>query len=169
MDKVDIWKHIKAITPSSMTVFIETPIFMESNLKYLPYTSSDRGCFAYPSEDGLKLTNRGYYTAKEAVESMIKVAEFFITNKEKLQRFYVEYNNMKGVVTKDYEEAKARTLTESDWRKHARLIREQFELETKLRSLFVNMYRREFGKGVPVIDEEYYGELEAMSRKQSEF
>ena len=152
-----------------MTVFIETPMFMESNLKYLPYTSSDRGCFAYPSEDVLKLTNRGYYTAKEAVESMIKVAEFFITNMEKLQRFYVEYNHMKNIITKDYEEAMIRTRTETDWHKHSTLIREQFSIETKIRALFVNMYRREFGKGVPVIDEEYYGELEAMSRKQSEF
>lgn len=149
-----------------MTVFIETPMYMESNLKYLPYTSNDRGSFTYPSEDGLKLTNRGYHTAKEAVESMIKVAKFFITNKEKLQRFYVEYNNTKGVVTKDYEEAKARALTESDWRKHAGLIREQFSIETKIRALFVNMYRREFGKGVPVIDEEYYLELETMSKNK---
>lgn len=168
MDKVDITKHIKSITQGSMTVFIDTPMYIESNLMYIPYTANDQGSFAYPSEDGLKLTNCGYYTAKDAVESMITVAEFFLSNKERLKWFYTEYNEMRSIISKAYEEAKIRTRTESDWRKHSMLIKEHSKIETKIRSLFINMYRKEFGNDIPVIDEEYYMELEAMSLKQSE-
>ena len=168
MEKTDTWKHLKAITPGSMTVFIDTPMYMEGSLKYVPFFANDCGGFAYPSDDGLKLSARGYYTVKEAVESMTRVAEFYTSHREELIQFYAEYNRENRRLSDELAAAKTRTRTETDWRKHASLIREQFEIDKKHQGLFREMYQMRFGEKVPVIDEEYCRELDIISKRTKE-
>ena len=159
MKEVEIMNHIKDLTPASMKVFIDMPFHMEEHIKYMPFFANDNIGFAKPKDDGWQLTNRGYHTAKDAVESMTRVGLFFFLYKKELQEFYTEYSKEKSRVTEELRVAKERTRSDTDWRNHATLMKEQMEIDKKLQSQFRNMYSEWFGKKAPVIDEEYYYNL----------
>lgn len=84
---------------------------------------------------------------------------------EELRKFYDEYNKAKKIADEELAAATQRTRSETDWRKHAPLIREQFEVQKKVDSLFGNMYREWFGKCAPVLSEEGFDELKKLSEK----
>ncbi len=161
MDELEIMNHIKDLTPASMIVFIDMPFHWEETLRYMPFFAHDNFGFAKPKDDGWQLTNRGYHTAKEAVESMTREGLFFSLYKKELQEFYTEYSKKESRVAEELRVAKERTRSDTDWRNHATLLKEQMKIDKKLQSLFPNMYSAWFGKKAPVIDEEdYYNLLE---------
>lgn len=152
MGKNEIKKHIKDLTPGAMTVFVDFPFHMESHLKSFKFTRYDNSNFM--TEDLSDLSLKGYCWAKDEVKEMTRTGLFFLLYEKELRQFYVEYNRAKRVADEELEAATQRTRSETDWRKHAPLIREQFEVQKKVDSLFGNMYREWFGKCAPVISED---------------
>ena len=165
MEKTEILKHIKNLTPKSMTVFIDSPIHMESDLKFVPFFANDHIGLAIPRKNGLNPTNRGLYMARKAVESMTKAGLFYVSHREELMLFYAEYSVERERISNELDAAKTKTRTDPDWRNHARLIREQFDINKRLQTLFLEMYRVRFDKDSPVIYEDYFREIEKMSLK----
>jgi len=163
MDELEIMNHIKDLTPGSMTVFVDFPFYMERHLRCLPYTRYDYSRFI--SDDGSRLSLRGYGMARSAIEDMTRIGLFFLLYEEKLRQFYVEYNKAKKVADEELEAATHRTRSETDWRKHAPLIRAQFEVRKKVDSLFRDMYREWFGKCSPVLSEKEIDNLKKLSAK----
>lgn len=106
------------------------------------------------NDDLTDLSVKGFCWAKNAVESMTATALFFLLYENQLRTFYYEYNKAKKIADDELEAATQRTRAETDWRKHAPLIREQFEVQKKVDSLFGEMYREWFGKCAPEISEE---------------
>lgn len=152
MGKIEIMKHIKDLSPSEMTVFIDFPYHRETHLKSFKFTRYDYSDFM--SDDLTDLSLKGFCWAKSAVESMTVTALFFLLYEEELRKFYVEYNKAKKKADEELAAATQRTRSETDWRKHAPLIREQFEVKKKVDSLFLNMYQEWFGKCAPIISED---------------
>lgn len=163
MGKIEIMKHIKDLSPSEMTVFVNFPFYMERHLTCLPFTRDDYSRFI--SDDGSRLSLRGSGMAKSAIEDMTRIGLFFLLYEEELRHFYGEYNKAKKIANEELDAATQRTRSETDWRKHAPLIREQFEVQKKVDSLFGNMYREWFGKCAPVLSEEGIDELKKLSEK----
>lgn len=152
MEKIDIMKHVKDLTPSEMTVFIDVPFHRETHFRSFKSTRYDNRDFM--NDDLTDLSVKGFCWAKNAVESMTATALFFLLYEDQLRKFYDEYNIAKKKADDELEAATQRTRSEADWRKHAPLIREQFEVHEKVDSLFEEMYREWFGKCAPIISEE---------------
>ena len=145
-------KHVKDLTPSEMTVFIDFPFHRETHLRSFKFSRYDNRDFM--NDDLTDLSVKGFCWAKNAVESMTATALFFLLYENELREFYDEYKKAKKIADEELEAATQRTHAETEWRKHAMLIREQFEVQKKVDALFRNMYREWFGKCSPVISEE---------------
>lgn len=152
MGKNEIMKHIKDLTPGAMMVFVDFPFYMEMHLKSFKFTRYDNSNFM--TEDLSDLSLKGYCWAEDVVKDMTRTGLFFLLYEKELRQFYVEYNRAKRVADEELEAATQRTRAETDWRKHAPLIREQFEVKKRVNSLFGIMYREWFGKCAPVISED---------------
>ena len=158
--KKEIMKHIKDLTPGAMTVFVDFPFYMESHLKNFRFTRDDYSDFM--SDDLTDLSLKGFCWAEDAVKEMTRIGLFFLLYEKELRQFYDEYNKAKKEADEELEAATQRTRSETDWRKHAPLIRAQFEVQKKVDSLFGNMYREWFGKCSPVLSEEGIDELKTI-------
>lgn len=163
MEKIDIMKHVKDLAPGTMTVFVNFPFYMERHLRCLPFTRDDFSRFI--SDDGSRLSLKGSGMAKSAIEDMTRIGLFFLLYEEELRHFYGEYNKAKKIADEELDAATQRTRSETDWRKHAPLIRAQFEVKKKVDSLFGKMYREWFGKCAPVSSEKGIDELKELYEK----
>ena len=163
MGKNEIMKHIKDLTPGAMTVFVDFPFYMEMHLKSFKFTRYDNSNFM--TEDLSDLSLKGYCWAEDVVKDMTRTGLFFLLYEKELRQFYVEYNRAKRVADEELEAATQRTRSETDWRKHAPLIRAQFEVKKKVDSLFGKMYREWFGKCAPVLSEKGIDELKELYEK----
>lgn len=150
--------HIKNLSPDTMTVFITEPFEWESKLRNLPYTAGDKDRFTF---DGERLTARGYGRAKEALEYMTQVAQFYVAHKDDLRRFYEEYDAEYARLSQICETVKERKRAITENKDRLALMRQQFEIEESMMRLFFKMYRRCFREDDPVICQELFEDLEA--------
>lgn len=166
MDNIDLMKHIKDLTSDSMTVFITEPIALEKQVRYIPFTANSRRSFVMEKDGRTQLSWTGSVYANMALDNMTKLAKFYMANKEQLKSFFKKYQDEYERISKAYSIVAERRHQAKEWHDHAVLIRQEKDIESQREGLFIKMYRTQFGKEAPIIDQQMCEELRSKDQNR---
>lgn len=161
MTEQELMRHIKALTPRRMTVFIESPFYWEKQVRNNPRAPFGGEVFVREDKEGNRhLTRYATYLAGHLIERMTREAEFFVAQRERLAVFYRDYRKEAARLGAAYDRIREQRMKAVRWNDHAVLFRQECDLKQRRDTLFRRMYDEAFAPRVPFIDEQRFRSLQ---------